>query len=212
MKIFKLEKKDNKMKLENLFKNVVDYNEPVKKVKINRRIYRLTPKYKKKIPKAFIGMAFGSGKEYNKILAESINDAKKYYKKEIPVFAQTEVGNFLKKEKSVYTFGETYKKGESSKVLSKIDSYEILRQISEKMDELSVSKKDVLYFAHPSHVYRVQEQGKIFGIKGGVFIPERIVWPEKDPQWWVQNPENWKKREKMGRLFLWLTGKIKREF
>jgi hypothetical protein len=204
------------MKLEEIFKNLVDYEKSTKKIKINEKDYRITPVFKKKTPKAFVGLAFGSGKRYNQILGDSILDAKKYFKKfskkTIPIFVQTEIGNFLKKEKSVYTFGETYKKGESSKVISKVDSYEILRQISEKMDELSVSKKDVLYFAHPSHVYRVQEQGKIFGIKGGVFIPERIVWPEKDPQWWVQNPENWKKREKMGRLFLWLTGKIKREF
>lgn len=201
------------MRLKDITKSLTDYEGSTKKINVNGRTYRISPDFVEKSPNAFVGQSFGAGEECNRILAKSIEDARDYYNKEIPIFAQTEIGNFLRgKISDCYLFGATYEGGESSQVVSKVDSFNILKQMRLSMDKLKISKEPSLFFVHPAHMYRVVDQGRIFGIKGGVFITEEVYWPMNDPQKWVRNQKEWKKREIVGRLVLWLTGKVKREF
>jgi hypothetical protein len=80
------------------------------------------------------------------------------------------------------------------------------------MEGASADSSEVVFVAHPAHVYRVQEIGKKVGLEGGVFIPEEVVWPIDDLQEWVRNPESWGKRERLVRAHHWLKGWVPREF
>lgn len=205
------------MKLKDIVqnKNVLDYEESdFIKYSIDAKRYRISSKFNENLPSAFIGQAFGAGKEYNKILAQSIIDAKKFFAKDIPIYVQTEIGDCLaeKGEINYTSFGETYQKGETSRAKSKIDTKGILEETRKHINENGLDPKKVLYFAHPAHIFRVMEVGKNIGLEGGVFIPEHITWPIQDSQKWVNGPKEWSKREKLARIHHWLFGYIKREF
>ncbi len=218
------------MKLRDIItgKNNVDYNaENMQEIEINNMAYKTDSGFNHYSPKGIIGLAFGAENQYNKIIAKSILDGIDYWDKvdfesedfekpkEIPVYVQTEIGNCLDKQdfKDYKNFGETYEEDEEvSGVSSKVSTKDILEEIKKDMDK-DIDEEDPLmaYFAHPAHIYRVMEIGRKVGISGKAFIPKNVVWPENDPQEWVRNPKDWKKREFMGRVHHWILGWVPRE-
>jgi hypothetical protein len=196
-------------------KNAIEYEDSsIRNFKVNGADYRVSDIFNDVAPSAFAAQAFGAGTEYNQIIAKSILDAKELFEKEIPIYVQTEIGDLLKYqgEKNYTSFGEVYEEGESaSKMVSKVSTLDILKQVKEDMEKKEVDITNIAYFAHPGHIYRVMEIGRKIGLKGGVFIPKDVAWPENDAQPWVRNPKSWKKREFIARCHHWLLGWVPRE-
>lgn len=200
------------MRLRDILSNLEDYSSSnLIELKFKGIDYKISDCFENQTPGALIVQAFGSEDQYNEILARDVLNLRECFRSEILAFVQTEVGNLLKSEREIINFGEIYKNGESSKVLSKVTSYELLKEIKNKIDEKNLDAKNVCYFAHPGHVYRVMEIGRKNNLEGGCFIPSKVVWPDKDPQKWVRSSEAWKKRELMTRVHHWMLGHVPRE-
>ena len=195
-------------------KNATDYEDSsVRNFRVNETNYRVSDIFNDVAPSVFAAQAFGAGTEYNQIIAKSILDAKELFERDVPIYVQTEIGDLLKYqgEKDYIAFGDVYEEGESAKMISKVSTLDILKQVKEDLQDKNIGVENIAYFAHPGHIYRVMEIGRKIGLKGGVFIPEEVVWPENDAQQWVRNPKDWKKREFKARCHHWLLGWVPRE-
>lgn len=202
------------MRIRDIGKNLLDYNMSFEEATIEGRAYRFSPSFADKAPEILTGQAFGSSDDYNKILAQSILDAQKFFGVEnAPVYVQKEIGKFLEEgvdSDNLHQFGITYDEGESSVVLSKYDTSDFFRDASKGIELENASHKNLAFFAHPAHVYRVMEIGKKFGLEGGVFLPKEVTWPSEDPQPWVRGEKPWVPRELLARAHHWALGYVPR--
>ena len=198
------------MKLRDITKNLENFKENEINVIVNRRHYKMSRRFNYETPSLFLGQAFGAGKEYNEIIAQSMNDARDYFQKDIPVYTQLEIAE-SQTINNAKVFGIAYDYGEKAGIKSKINSFTLIKDMKEEINQEGLDSTKILYFAHPGHIFRVIEIGKKQGLEGGVFIPEKVIWPENDLQSWVRNPKVWKKREILARTHHWITGKFKRE-
>ena len=164
-------------------------------------------------PSALVGQAFGAGQEYNDSLAQSIIDARSYFKEDVPAYVQTEIGNGLKNigGENYFSFGTIYKENEKSETFSKISAKEIILNIKRKLIGDSLNLENVVYITHPALLFRAKEIGKNMGLDGGFFIPYNVTWIKNDPQKWVRDPKSWKNREIITRIHHWVSGWVPRE-
>ena len=183
--------------IDDLFKNLTEYNENLGIIEINGRSYRIKTDTN---PSVILGQSFGANYDensYNQILAESVIDARKYFGNDLAVIAQSEIGECLNKygEFRYHSIGEVYENDENSTIVSKIDSQGVLLQAKEVLKKRNLDKEKVIYIAHPAHIYRVMKIGEKIGFNGAPFIPEIVCWPSEDLQPWVRSPYLWVPRE-----------------
>ena len=184
------------MRLRDLGKHLVDYLIPgLEEISIEGREYLTNSEE----PDMFVGCAFGVGEEYNKILARTIQDGRKYFGKNIAAYVQSEIGCQLK-EMGGKNFTSSLDKGR----VFTLDILKGAKDIGEK--------EEYVFSSHPGQIFRLTEIAEKLGMGGEIFIPKEVSWPSDDLQTWVRGPEVWSRKEPLVRLQHWMFGWVPREF
>jgi hypothetical protein len=180
-----------------LFKNLTNYNKKeISEISVNYHKYKTN---KDITPSVIIAQSFGASEDkdsYNFTLAESIRDARKFFKKDLFAIVQKEIG------KNLEFIGETNYAVACKNIEegNYIDTREILKDSRKIIWDNGLNYKSVLYTCHPAHTHRVMEIGKRLGLAGEPFIKKEITWPEQDSQYWVRSKINWIPREFLARV------------
>ncbi|MBI2043063.1 hypothetical protein HYT25_01605 [Candidatus Pacearchaeota archaeon] len=187
------------MIIDDLFKDLTDYSGKLEYVEVNGRRYRTKTDAN---PSIILGQAFGANYDknsYNQVLAESVIDARQFFGDELAVIVQSEIGKCLDEygEFSYHSIGEVYEDDEISKigVFSKIDTQGVLKLSEEVLKKLGLEKEEIVYVAHPAHVYRVMKIGNKIGFNGFPFISKDVEWASGEIQPWTRSKYFWIPRE-----------------
>lgn len=185
-----------------LFKNLFGYNsEEIEEVIFDGELYRTDLDFS---PQYIVGQAFGANYDessYNQILAQNILIARKCFDRDLQAIVQSEIGICLERmgETNHHTIGEIYKDGETSKVISKIDTKGVLAKSKKILDDLELPYDSALFIAHPYHVQRVMDRARDIGIIGRPFLKKEVTWPKQDSQPWVRSAFRFVPREIVAR-------------
>ena len=154
-------------------------------------------------PKVCLGLAFGTS-GYNGRLAETIFDAEKYFGG-MKVIAQKEIYD-LSLSKNIIPVGESPKGGVPT-LKSDIGTREILElSLPYIIDD---EKSNILFVAHPAHIYRVMKMGEKLGLQGHPFIEKKVFWSDPDDkQIWTRSPVLYAPREIAVRMILSKRGQF----
>jgi hypothetical protein len=186
-----------------LFKNLTNYyGEGIQEISINNNNYKTNKEITSSV---IVAQSFGASEDkesYNFILAESIRDARKFFKKDLFAVVQKEIG------KNLESIGETNYAIACENVEEGIyvNTREILKDSRKIIWDNGLNYKSVLYACHPAHTYRVMEIGRRLGLAGEPFIKKEITWPEQDSQYRVRSKINWIPREVLARAHHKING------
>jgi hypothetical protein len=188
------------MKIKNIFRNLTDYFEGnLVNKEINGVVYRISQRFIEKDPSVLIALTFGLGvdeESYNQKIAKFARDARGFFKRSTPIYAQAEVGHCLGGIENVFSFGRYFGGDtQTSLFLPKYTTYESMNQMAEEMKADGLDKSNACFIAHPAHEYRVIEIGKKVGLEGGIFTPNEVEWAAHDPQVFVRRVKYWIPRE-----------------
>lgn len=182
--------------LENITeKQIKDFKDRLDLVEINSRKYRTIKDYK---PDIIIGLSFGTT-SCNDRLAQAIKDAEDYFGFSC-IIAQSEIyqsytENFNRKPIKI---GNNNNKESLWK--SDLTTRDVLFKTKDLLNKYAPEYNNILYVAHPAHIYRVLHDGKKLDLEGKPFIENKIIWSDKeDIQKWSTSPKVWIPREILAR-------------
>jgi len=184
-----------------LLKNLMNYNERLGTFESGDRLYRTNQRFR---PSVVVIPSFGAGlgdDSYNATLARTLIASRELFGN-LPVIAQSEVCSFLNgsEEGNFYSIGESYCSGESSRLISKISTKDILKSSRRIIAEKGLNPRKVLYISHPAHLLRIMSLGNRMGLGGFPFITNDVEWPTEDQQPWVRSKAKWAVREILARI------------
>lgn len=200
---------------DDLFKNLTNYNvSGLESVEIGKTKYK-TLILGETCPNAVFAQAFGAsyGEEsYNKVLARTISDLRNYFRgttaKTLEIVVQAEVGECLKNmgvDTSEFdSIGELYAENEIGKMISKIDTYGMLKKTQEVLKEKGfLDDMGIFVVGHPGHMHRILKIAEKMHFKPVPIIPfisDENWFPGNDPQIWVRSKYFWVPREILTRI------------
>ncbi|MBN1376812.1 hypothetical protein JW949_00580 [Candidatus Woesearchaeota archaeon] len=183
--------------LENLTeKQIKNFEDKLDLVEINSRKYRTIKDYK---PDIIIGLSFGTT-SYNDRLAQAVKDAEDYFGFGC-IIAQSEIyqsytENFNRKPIKI---GNNNSKESLWK--SDLTTRDVLLKTKDLLNKYAPEYNNILYVAHPAHIYRVLHDGKKLDLEGKPFIEDEIIWSDKkDIQKWTTSQNRWPLREILARV------------
>lgn len=194
-----------------LLKNLTNYQrEGLENVEINGRYYRTNPDAN---PSIMFALAFGEsdeGDSPNNSIAMAVEDAREYFKKDLPAMIQSDLGGSLIESgaRDFYMVDNPYDHSNEGKslALSKISSKEVMELGVYEAERNGFDLNSILYVAHPAHMERVIALGENMGLHGEPFTMEKPSWSQNDPQLWVRHPFLWIPREILTREYHNLKG------
>jgi len=149
------------------------------------------------IPERIVTLAFGNSTyegSSNYQLAAAVHDALDHYGKQLPVFAQREVGEVLDQygieHKPLIKVGSMWR--------DYADTEEMFRRL--KALASGASGENTLV-AHPAQMERAMYLAASAGMDSSPFLKPGMGWNEKDGQSWVTSPTLWAPREIGIRLY-----------
>ncbi len=188
-----------------LLENLLNYNEELDEVLVNSTVYRTKWDY---FPSCAIGFSFGTS-SCNPRLATTMVDSQNYFG-EMKMMAQADIfQHYMNRfDDDITCLGKTTT--QTSDFESQITTRDVLELAVKEMEKRDINKNNVLYVAHPAHVYRVMKMGEKLGLKGVPFIEKEVFWSigPDEGQIWTTSPSKYIGRELAARAILMKLGQF----